>query len=85
MKLEAKKYWLMKGFEYLDTLGKHRGIDWMELWSKDLKPLKEAYTTLELGLLRSKVTGKRHSLAFRPPVDKWLDDKKPLGDRVDVG
>ena len=57
----------------------------MELWSKDLKPLKEAYTTLELGLLRSKVTGKRHSLAFRPPVDKWLDDKKPLGDRVDVG
>ena len=85
LRLEAKKYWLMKGFEYLDTLGKHRGIDWMELWSKDLKPLKEAYTTLELGLLRSKVTGKRHSLAFRPPVDKWLHDKKPLGDKADVG
>ena len=29
---DADKYWIIKALEYLDTLGKHRGIDWRKLW-----------------------------------------------------
>ena len=37
---------LIKGFQYLDTLGKHRGIDWTKLWCDDLAPLRETYYEL---------------------------------------
>ena len=29
---DGDKYWIIKALEYLDTLGKHRGIDWRKLW-----------------------------------------------------
>ena len=29
---DADKYWIIKALEYLDTLGKHRGIDWRKIW-----------------------------------------------------
>ena len=46
LKQSGKNYWLIKGFEYLDTLGKHRGIDWGKLWCDDLAPLREDYYKL---------------------------------------
>ena len=43
LKKKGNKNLLLKGFQYLDTLGKHRGIDWTKLWCDDLAPLREDY------------------------------------------